>query len=208
MKILYFEDNLIDQKSLERLLNKNYPNTKLYIASNAVEFNHILKKIDFDLILADQFIDSIHVFNYLKDLNNQKIVLVSGIDNIFEKESEIQVNLTGFLSKPIKASDLEKYIEKQSALEDLADGDKSFIMELKESIKAEIEREIIQYNEGDSNEVKANWIHKTKSKIALLEIHELHNKATKLEQDLRNDINCDNELKIYLKAYQKVLKEL
>ncbi len=208
MKVLYFEDDLIDQKSLKRLFDRNYPDAELHIASNEEEFNLILEKMNFDLILADQFIDSIHVFNYLKELNNQKIVLVSGIDNIFEQGNDIKVDLVGFLSKPINAKDLEKYMVRRSTIESLADGDEDFIIELKESIKSEIQSEITLYNEEDSNEAKANWIHKTKSKIALLEVHELHNKATELEQNLRNDVNCDDELKNYLNAYQEVLKQL
>lgn len=208
MKILYFEDDLIDQKSLKRLFDRNYPNAELHIASNEEEFNLILSKVSFDLILADQFIDSVHVFNYLKGLNNQKIVLVSGIDNIFKQEDEVKVDLIGFLNKPINTKDLEKYMLKKSTIESLADGDEDFIAELKKSIKSEIQSEITLYNGEDSNEAKANWIHKTKSKVALLEVHELHNKATELEQNLRNDMNCDEELKAYLKAYQEVLKQL
>ncbi len=208
MKVLYFEDDLIDQKSLKRLISRNYPEVELQIVSDEEEFNLALEKMNFDLILADQFIDSIHVFNYLKDLAGQKIVLVSGMKNVFNKDNEIQVSLAGYLTKPIKAEDLEKYIIKRSTIENLADGDEEFIIELKESIKTEIQKEIALYNEEESNETKANWIHKTKSKIAILEAYELHNKAIELEKKLRNNINCDDELKAYLKAYQEVLKKI
>ncbi len=208
MKILYFEDDLIDQKSLKRLINRNYPEVELQIVSDEEEFNSALERVNFDLILADQFIDSVHVFNYLKDLVDQKIVLVSGMESVFNKDNEIEVNLAGYLTKPVKAEDLKKYIIKRSIIENLANGDEEFIIELKESIKTEIQKEIPLYNEEASNEAKANWIHKTKSKIAILEAYELHNKATELEQNLRNDINCDDELRTYLEAYKEVLKQL
>lgn len=209
MRVLYFEDDLIDQKSFKRLMQKNYPDVDLHIVSNEEEFDLVLKKMNFDLILADQFIDSIHVFNYLKELKHQKIVLVSGLNNIFKANNDIEINLTGFLTKPIEAKDIEQYITPEpSTIESLADGDQDFITELKASIKTEISKEITLYNEEDSNEAKANWIHKTKSKIALLEEHELHNEATDLEKKLRNNINCDDELSTYLKAYKEVLKQL
>ncbi len=208
MKILYFEDDLIDQKSVKRLIQKNYPQVELYLASNEEEFELIVEKMDFDLILADQFIDSIHVFNYIKRLYNQKIVLISGMDSIFKEKNDIEIDLIGFLTKPIKAEDLEKYIIKKSTIENLADGDEDFMTELKASIKSEISKEIALYNEEDSNEAKANWVHKTKSKITLLEVHELHTKAIELEKKLRNNINCDDDLKTYLKAYCEVLKQL
>ncbi|MFV0531235.1 MAG: hypothetical protein ACK5MD_07325 [Flavobacteriales bacterium] len=208
MKILYFEDDLIDQKSLKRLIDKNYPEIELHIASTEEEFNLIIEKMNFDLILADQFIDSVHVFNYLKRLTNQKIILVSGTESIFEQTNDIE-NLAGFLTKPIGIDDIEKYMIKgQSTIESLADGDQDFIAELKKSIKTEIQNEIAQYNEEDSNEAKANWIHKTKSKVALLEVYNLHSKATELERNLRNNINCDEELRTYFKNYQEVLKQL
>ncbi len=96
----------------------------------------------------------------------------------------------------------------QSAIEKLADGDEEFIKELKQTIKSEIQFEINHYSEELTNEMKANWIHKAKSKIALLEMNELNDEAVILEKRLRNDENCDDELRVFVNAYQGVLKKM
>ncbi len=96
----------------------------------------------------------------------------------------------------------------RSVIEKLADGDEEFIKELKQTIKSEIQFEINHYSEGLTNEMKANWIHKTKGKIALLEMNKLNDEATILEKRLRNYENCEDELRVFVKAYQDVLKKI
>jgi PAS domain S-box-containing protein len=111
MKILVVEDNLINQKVTEGILNNL--GHQVEIAENGLVATQLLEAQDFDLIFMDlqmPVMDGFEATNQIKHLNGKKadIPIIALSANAFDSDREecLAVGMAGFVAKPATAKSM------------------------------------------------------------------------------------------------------
>lgn len=99
MKVLYIEDDLIDQKAFQRVAKKS--NISLQIANSVSETISILSNEVFDLIISDYYLGDGTALDIINICSNQQIKIVGNKDQINLPEN---TNNIDFIQKPINAN--------------------------------------------------------------------------------------------------------
>ncbi len=113
-KILIVEDNKINQKVLCRILERF--ELRADIASHWRECLKLLDKRDYDLIFMDIQMPEMSGFELTKVIRNRgiKSTIIAVTGNVLDefKEKATICGMNGFLTKPVRVSDIEQIIHK------------------------------------------------------------------------------------------------
>lgn len=114
LKILYAEDNLVNQKVTKFMLQKI--NAECDIAGNGKQAFEMFKQKEYDLILMDMFMPEVNglesaklIRNFEKESKTEKpIYIVAATANAFSEDKQkcLEAGMNDFISKPFKESEL------------------------------------------------------------------------------------------------------
>ncbi|MDA8596251.1 response regulator [Flavobacteriaceae bacterium] len=111
--ILYIEDDSIEQLKFKKLVQKEFPEIKLYIKSNGEEGLVFLKQMQekINLIILDLNMPKVSGFEFL-ELNHfikvSRVVVVTSSSNDRDMERLEKMGATAYFVKPLR---LEEYNE-------------------------------------------------------------------------------------------------
>ncbi len=191
LNILVAEDDLINQKVIKSILEKN--EWRVTIASNGKEILEYLGSYTFDVILMDICMPEINGFEAAKIIRKRElvtgrytpIIALTAATMKEDREKCFEVGIDGYISKPIRSVTLYKTItdifNKKINIENLninqlldrVDGDENILIEIvKEVISDEYEKEYLDsiriYIENNNLEELGKLIHKFKGSISNL----------------------------------------
>lgn len=119
LKILYAEDNLINQRVTKFLLQKI--NIECEVASNGQQAFDMFKKKNYDLILMDMYMPEVGGLEATtlirefekKHSSEKRVFIVAATANTFDEDRKkcIDAGMNDFLRKPFKEVELMKVIE-------------------------------------------------------------------------------------------------
>ena len=113
LNILLAEDNLINQKLVVRLLEKD--GHKIEIANNGVEVLALMEKNKFDVILMDIQMPEMDGFETTISIRKKNIeipiIALTAHAMKGDREKCMEVGMNGYLSKPIKAEELKSELQ-------------------------------------------------------------------------------------------------
>jgi signal transduction histidine kinase len=119
MKILYAEDNLVNQKVTKFMLQKI--NAECDVAGNGKQAFEMFKEKEYDLILMDMFMPEVNglesaklIRDYENELKTDKpIYIVAATANAFSEDKQkcLEAGMNDFISKPFKEADLMRVIK-------------------------------------------------------------------------------------------------
>jgi signal transduction histidine kinase/ligand-binding sensor domain-containing protein/DNA-binding response OmpR family regulator len=115
MRILITEDNLVNQKLTERVLNKlGY---KATIAVNGLEALNLMEKEQFDTILMDvqmPEMDGLEATRKIRQLTGVQPVIIAMTANAIQGDREacLEAGMDDYISKPVKLEALVEMLEK------------------------------------------------------------------------------------------------
>lgn len=115
LSILLVEDNLINQKLAQRILEKM--GYVIKIANNGLEAIEKIKDSDFDLVFMDiqmPEMDGIEATKYIINNFDKKPKIVAMTANAMQedKETYLEIGMDGYISKPISIDNLENILMK------------------------------------------------------------------------------------------------
>lgn len=186
--LLYIDDDLIDRMSLERLVKK-IPYIDCTSVSTLAEIQTHMEQAYFDCVIADFHVPGVSLEDIESLTQGLPILIVSGVevaDRVsypsFVKPLEIEPLQQAFLQirneqGPDATLDL-------AYLSDLADGDTDFIEQIIHVFKEEVPEELLALEEsyvGNDWEKMAFHVHKLRSKVRVLGLHELKKCSDELE---------------------------
>lgn len=114
LNVIAAEDNILNQKLLSSIFNKN--NIPITIVDNGQQALDKLKEECFDLVLMDLQMPIMDGYETVKVIRNEisadiPIIIMSAHALVGEKEKSMRVGANSFLTKPFKEIDLFKIIE-------------------------------------------------------------------------------------------------
>ena len=118
LRILVVEDNIINQKVVSKLLDKNGHHTT--IASNGQEALEILELSDFDLILMDvqmPVMDGLEATQIIRKresetIEHRTIVAMTANAMIGDREICLDAGMDDYIAKPIRADELDVIVRR------------------------------------------------------------------------------------------------
>jgi CheY-like chemotaxis protein/anti-sigma regulatory factor (Ser/Thr protein kinase) len=186
LNILLAEDNLINQKLAVRLLEKR--GHTVTVASNGREALNTIEKTPFDLVMMDVQMPEMDGFQATIELRRRErgsgghipVVAMTALAMKGDKERCLQAGMDAYLSKPIRAEELDGVLEsyttggtaKRGSAEDepmgsvnleallqRVDGDRDFVAELAEIFREDYPRHLKALRDGvissDSERVRS-----------------------------------------------------
>jgi two-component system, sensor histidine kinase and response regulator len=122
LRVLVAEDNAVNQRLITRLLEKR--GHRVMVASNGLQALDALEKEPFDLVLMDvqmPEMDGLEATLALRQRENgsekhQQIVALTAHAMKGDEEKCLAAGMDGYLSKPVRADELDEMLEKQLAM--------------------------------------------------------------------------------------------
>jgi signal transduction histidine kinase/PleD family two-component response regulator len=115
LKVLYAEDNLINQKVLSRVLNRTGIDD-VTIVDNGKKAVDITENTKFDVIFMDYempIMDGMEATKHIMEKDpDSKVIFVTAHALEEYKKKAFALGATSFLSKPVKAADIEAVLQK------------------------------------------------------------------------------------------------
>ena len=201
MHILYIDDDKIDRKSFDRIMNK-LATYKWHTCDSLAAAQQELDRQPIDLVITDYYIKENTAEQLLRQSGNLPVYIVSGDHSLTEQIDLLALGFSGFLTKPIDENKLADIIISHSPgkqgcqgdyrpeeellayIRAISDGDEDFEQEMLQVIVEELPVEIQLLQTFFENE---DWIalggmlHKMKSKISMLGAFTLLEEVTKYE---------------------------
>lgn len=113
LKILLAEDNIVNQKLIFRILEKDMH--KIEIANNGIEVLSLIKKNKFDVILMDIQMPELDGFETTSAIRkqNKKIPIIALTAHAMKDDREkcLNAGMNSYLSKPIKVNELKMELQ-------------------------------------------------------------------------------------------------
>ena len=210
MKILYIEDDRIDQLAFKRLVKK-IPGLACELSSYVAEGVARIQQGNFDLILSDHRLSDGSAMDVLKAAGGTPVIVTSGTQYPEEVEAVLKAGAIAHLLKPISLEQVEEVLAKiapnhpadqaptnskeafdLSYLYSLSDGDTSFEKEMLEIFVQEVPQSLASLQQ----ELSANnWascaelVHRLRSKIRILGLHKVRDLASTLEHNFKYQEN-------------------
>lgn len=218
MRILYFEDDLIDQRLFKRAC-KNIPNLEVayYESCLGLEENYINS---YNGIIIDQYLSDCSAIQF----QDKKITAPMAVLSASEKLNGPNQGFIGIWQKPIKENILKEILQKMKRGRSTAQISLEYIHELTEGNNAEskelldtIYKSIAVHNQALANidqldaQTAQQHLHKQKSKIGIFYLEELHELIDNIENQLKNGVSIKsvkNEISVVVNNTNKVLEEL
>ncbi len=209
MHVLYIDDDRIDRKSFDRLMNK-MATYHWSTCDSLAAAKEILSNQSIDLILADYFLKGNTADELLEIVSDLPIYVVSG-DKELDKELDlVALGFNGFFEKPLKENKLKEIFgqlqdspdelnltsdnDLMAYIKTISDGDEVFEQEMLQVIVEElpIEMQLLQ-----DHFLSKEWLalggllHKMKSKITMLGAFSLREEVAKYEQIAKKNSAID-----------------
>jgi two-component system, sensor histidine kinase and response regulator len=170
LHILVAEDNMINQKLAKRLLEKR--GHRVALAGNGREALAAIKSASFDLVLMDVQMPEMDGLQATEELRKREkrtgthcpVVAMTALAMKGDKERCLAAGMDGYLSKPIRALELDAVLDSYSAalppvnsadssidvqeLMERVDGDRALLAELAEIFRADYPRQILLAHEA------------------------------------------------------------
>lgn len=187
-RILYIEDDLVDQKLFLRALKD--ANFQIDIADNFETAYELKASCSYDLIVSDHHVGPDDLLDEIENWDTNKLIVLSN-----QIESKALQDYICF-EKPFRSEMLSILNESEKdrpnidQLDMLSSGDEAVKTELLELIQKELEETILKLSVLTSEEKKqkAAIIHKVLNKIAILNMKESKLKLLNFETQLNNNI--------------------
>lgn len=120
--ILHIEDDIVDTMVVERILKKKNLVSELFNAKNGVEALDLLKgkngkKVNPEIILLDLNMPKMNGLEFLKelradaDLKSIKVFVLTTSDDENDKKTAYKYNVSGYIIKPINATEFENLFD-------------------------------------------------------------------------------------------------
>jgi len=106
-RILYVEDNKLDQKAFKRFVDKNKLPYDIDIANSISECKKLLESKSFDLILQDFKLKDGDAFDILKLNTDEPVVIITGLGNEETAVKSIKENAYDYIIKDNKGNYLK-----------------------------------------------------------------------------------------------------
>jgi len=105
-----------DEKNVLEMYNKMFSLifNKVYLAANGKEGYEIFKKENIDIILTDQAMpkmSGLEMSEKIRKSSNIPIIMITAFENIDILKKAIEININGFIKKPISAQNIFKTLE-------------------------------------------------------------------------------------------------
>ncbi|MRI57948.1 MAG: response regulator [Epsilonproteobacteria bacterium] len=121
LNVLYVDDDMINRKLLENILNKSPFISKTYEAKDGMEALQILQENpDINFVLLDVLMPNLDGITTLQFMKNDKrlaripVIVLSTDDT--QKVRAIEAGANDFINKPVKKEELLEKIEKYSSV--------------------------------------------------------------------------------------------
>ena len=212
MNLLYIEDDLVDQMTFQRHLERIDPSIRVSFVSNVQELANVRSWDQYEMIFTDFFLGGIEACDFIQQVKHPHIFLISGysLQQLMEKCPEL---FTGILPKPIKMDDLIRSLDWPEWKQRLAnphvipqDQAEAF-QQLYNSLKPEVLEEFQQLFEESTRRLLPKiqtairaydfpqigaWIHQLKSNLRILGKSQLFATSEVLEYRCYNQIEIDS----------------
>ena len=120
--ILHIEDDIVDTMVVERILKKKNLVSELFNAKNGVEALDLQKgkngkKVNPEIILLDLNMPKMNGLEFLKelradaDLKSIKVFVLTTSDDENDKKTAYKYNVSGYIIKPINATEFENLFD-------------------------------------------------------------------------------------------------
>lgn len=120
--ILHVEDDIVDSMVVERILKKKNISSKLYKAKNGVEALDLLRGkngegINPEIILLDLNMPKMNGLEFLRELREDptlksiKVFVLTTSDDENDKKTAYKYNVSGYIIKPINATEFENVFD-------------------------------------------------------------------------------------------------
>ncbi|UZR95423.1 ATP-binding protein [Chondrinema litorale] len=224
--VLIADDDNISQKVLATVLS-NW-GIKTEVASNGKEFISKAQNKQFDLFIIDYHMpemDGLQVVNFLKSnyaFNDVPVFMLTGEITPKVKEKFTQHGITQVINKPVEPEKLymliaqiPTQIKKEESVEidltylfEITNNNKQLVKHLISDFMNNAPLDVISlrkyYDAGDLDKLK-QVLHKSKTNMKYVGLHELHQEMEGLELKIKNKISLDNSERI-IKLIEKTVK--
>ena len=227
MNILYIEDDLVDQMTFQRHLQRIDPSIQVRFVQNVQELEEVHAWDQYEMIFTDFFLGGIEACDFIERVNHPHIFLVSGF-SLPQLMDKCSGQFTGILPKPIQLDDLirsldwpewENRVANPSTLpKEQLDSFEQLFNSLKPEVLAEFEQlfeesakrlipKIQQAIQKYDFPQIGGWIHQLKSNLRILGKRELYATSEVLEYRCYNQIEIDS-LALDLRKWVEELEEI
>jgi len=207
--ILYIEDDTIDQMAFRRIMSKVDDMT--YTITNYVkEASKLIHDNLYELIITDYHLSDGTAHDVISIAGNVPVLVVTGTLRPHERESFELAGAVAYISKPLHKKDfleiiymiLEKvdtqtYQFDLTYLKELSQGEPEFEQEMINLFIQEVPENLNSLknalNKEDYKEAEY-WIHKLKSKLRLMGMHQMRIWADYIEHNFKHKNKLDRTL--------------
>lgn len=109
MRLLYIEDDQIDQMALQRLLKKG--DIELTVANSLEEATTFTTQNTFDLVLTDMFLGTHQASDVVKAMPGQSVVVLSGVADPRALSELYDMGIKGHMIKPLTMENIPQLFE-------------------------------------------------------------------------------------------------
>ena len=218
MKLLYFEDDAIDQRLFKRA-SKNLEDLDITYYDSYLNLNEDYIN-SYDGIIIDQYLKDCSAIQF----RDKHITVPIAVLSASEKFNGSEEGFIGIWQKPIKENILLNILQKMQAQQKLFSISLEYINELTEdneeerqdllqSIYDSIEahnKALVEYDKLSEGDIQQH-LHKQKSKIGIFYLEDLHKKIDNAENQLKNGEPKDKikfDILEITSSVEEVLKEL
>ena len=211
-KVLIVDDDSISRKVLATVL-KNW-NMDVEVAVNGKEFINKLHESSFDLLIIDYFMpemDGLAILDYVKsksELEHIPVFMLTGDINTETSKRFKKANVTQVINKPVEPEILYSYIselsgvtKQQTAKIDLeylfqiSNNNNELVKRLIKDFMTNVPEDIIKirqyYNDNDYESLR-QLLHKSKTNMKYVGLHELYEVMFDIEEKIKAKQKLDN----------------
>lgn len=225
LKVIYLEDDVVDQMLFERCCQKVPQLQILEVCQSLSQSIKALERHSPDLIISDNFLGPDSAENILPLINKTPLVILSG-SKLIHSTIETDPKFIGYFMKPLKVGDLEKIIAlwhvfsmdtnwtrfpSNEMLHRLAKGKQEVVNRIVSIYLSELhqENEIIRnYCGPQDNLTCVATLHKAKAKFKFFEMFDYYHVADYLEIEIREGIGAQRNHKALLYKIQQAMELL
>lgn len=220
MRVLYIEDDIVDQIAFKRLSRK-FKEMDVQVVSSLKEAMKLMSDENFNLVLSDYFLAGETVLDVIENIKELPVFLVSGLEDLNQIKGLYDKGIQGHFLKPLTEDDLSQLMGKNCngatkteevfSVEETLKQDLTCLEKLSQNsvqIKIELMEIFLAVAKKEKDSVQLNlelrnWkeiglsVHKLKSNLRMMGYQPLLEKANEIET------NC-----LYLKGLDSMFREI
>ncbi len=207
--ILYIEDDTIDQMAFRRIMSKVEDIT--YTITNYVkDASKLMKDNLYELIITDYHLSDGSAHDIISMAGNVPVLVVTGTLRPHERKSFELAGAVAYISKPLHKKDFlgiiyiflneintQTYQFDLTYLKELSQGETEFESEMIRIFIEEVPENLNSLKQAldkENYEEAEYWIHKLKSKLRLMGMHQMRIWADHIEHNFKHKNKLDRTL--------------